>query len=234
MSVAFNTLNLAALNHAALGPALGLGGATNLAVAAAVGNIGGVAVPAMLANILPTITGRWNIDRSEANRRVYVDAFLNAVMHTWNGAIPVPLMITCEESIAANAVNYGHGRLDYLLSALMAGVVIPLWSPALVIEAKLNLNHGGAAADYGEPQLIGEIVTVRQLGVAAGQGAANNFLRGVLTDGQFWRFYEINEVNGTIQRSPALDITVDGNATTVVRILRKFMLNWNAVGSLWI
>ena len=233
MSVAFNTLNAAGLNHVALGAALGLGGATNRATGA-VGNIGGVAVPAMLTNIIPTITGRWNIDRSEANRRVYVDSFLNAVVHTWNGAIPVPLMITCEETIAANVALYGHGRLDYLLSALMFGVVIPLWSPSIVIEAKLNLNHLGAGTDYGEHQLIGEIVTVRQLGLAAGQGLGNNFLRGVLTDGQFWRFYEINEVNGTIQRSPALDTTVDGNSTTVVRILRKFMLNWNAAGSLWI
>jgi len=232
-NVAFSTLNGAGLNHAALGPALGFGGATNLAQAA-VGNIGGVAVPAMLNNILPTVTGRWNIDRSEANRRVYVDAFLNAVMSTWNGAIPMPLMITCEENIAASGARYGHGRLDYLLSALMMGVVVPLWSPAIIIEAKLDLNNGGAATDYGQQQLIGEIVTVRQLGVAAGQGMANNFLRGVLTDGQFWRFYEINEANGNITRSPPLDTTIGGDLTTVVRILRKFMINWNAAGSLWI
>jgi hypothetical protein len=231
-SVAFSTLNGAGPNHAALGAALGVGGPTAI-VTGAVGNIGGVAVPAMLNNIVPTITGRWNIDRSEANRRVYVDAFLNAVVHTWNAAIPVPLMITCEETIGASGARYGHGRLDYLLSALMAMAVIPLWSPSFIIEAKLDLNQGGAAADYGEPQLLAEIVTVRQLGVAAGQGLGNNFLRGALTDGRFWRFYEIDEILGTIRRSPALD-TADGGMITVVRILRKFMINWNAAGSLWI
>jgi hypothetical protein len=230
-SVAFSTLNGAGLAHGALGAALNVGGPTNLATLA-VGNIGGVAVPAWLTNILPTVTGRWNIDRSEANRRVYVDAFLNAVFGTW--AMPGPLMVTCEENIAASALRYGHGRLDYLLSALMAPAVIPLWSPALVIEAKLDLNSGGAGTDYGQQQLIGEIVTVRQLGVAAGQGMGLNFLRGVLTDGRFWRFYEIDEVNGNILRSPPHDTTAPAGITSVVRILRKFMLNWNAGGSQWI
>ncbi len=233
-SVAFSTLNAAGLNHGAMGAALGLGAPTALVADSHVGNVGLVAVPAMLTNILPTITGRWNIDRSEANRRVYVDAFVNAVADTWAAALPFALMITCEENVAASGARYGHGRLDYLFSALMFGTTIPLWSPALVIEAKLDLNHGGAAANYGEPQLLGEIVTVRQLGVAAGQGGGLNFLRGVLTDGRFWRFYEIDETNGNIQRSHAVDTTADGGMTRVVRTLRKFMINYSAGGSQWI
>lgn len=235
MSTAFSVLNGAALNHVALGAALAVagGGPTAMVPDAAIANVGAAAVPAHLVAALPTVLNRWNIDRSEANRRVYVDAYLNAVLRQWNANIPFALMVTCEENIGMSAARYGHGRLDYLLSALM-GVVIPLWSPALIIEAKLNLNHGGAATNYGEHQLIGEIVTVRQLGVAAGQAPGQVFLRGILTDGRFWRFYEINAVTGQIQRSHALDTTNAGQRITVVRNLRKFVIGYSAAVSLWI
>jgi hypothetical protein len=227
-SAAFSSFNGAGGFLATVGAQLAAGGAATLLTAAAPGPAYGAwAGPGILPAHLTYVVNRWNCDRSEDNRRVYVDAVLHAVLS--GGGMPAALVVTCQESVAPipGGGQMGHGYLDYLLSALFIGGIVPRWNPSVIIEAKLNLAQGGAANDYGQEQLISEMVTARQLAIAAAAGAVSNYQRGVLTDGRNWRFYELDAPNATIRRSRPYDITVAADYPRLLRLFRKFLKKWD-------
>jgi hypothetical protein len=143
--------------------------------------------------------------------------------------MPAALVVTCQESVAAigGGGQMGHGYLDYLMSALFFGGIVPRWNPSVIIEAKLNLAQGGAANDFGQEQLIAEMVTARQLAITAATGAVTNYQRGVLTDGRIWRFYELYGPTATIRRSRAYNITVAADSARLLRLVRKFLKRWD-------
>lgn len=231
-SVAFNAFNGLgqAATLAAAGPALGLGGAAPPVLTTAYpGPVwpGAWAGPAGLIANLAWIAGRWNLDRSEDGRRVYIDAVIHAILG--GGGMPAGLIVTCQEHVAAaaGAGQLGHGYPDYLISNLFAGGNAPQWNPSIIIEAKVNLAAGGAANSYGECQLMAMLVTANQLAAVAALGGMINYQRGILTDGRFWRFYELFVPLAQFRRTPAYDLTVVADQLRILRRVRRFLLNYN-------
>ena len=213
---------LLAVTASAGGPA-----ATLLTAAAPGPAYGGWGGPPGIGGHLAFIQGRWNCDRSEDNRRVYIDAILHAILQ--GVGIPPPLIVTCQENIAAVAGGgqLGHGYPDYVISALFGGGLIPQWNPSVIVEAKLDLTNGGAAAhNFGENQLIAQLTTAAQLAAGAGLGGLINYQRGILTDGQFWRFYELFIPTNQFRRSRHYDITVGADTPRIFRLVRRFILNY--------
>lgn len=203
-----------------------------------------------LAVDLPAIQGRWNCDRSEENRRVYIDAFIRYILENFAG-IPGTLIVTCEENIPAAGGagvafggQIGHGKPDYLFSQLLipagppGGNPTPRWNPSIVLEAKLDINSNGNH-DYGENQLIAQMATARQMSIAQ-VIAPNQYQRGILTDGRYWRFYEFDFNGRSFVRTNAYDTLgapIGGVAQNllVLRLLRKFIANYNHIGgSIWL
>jgi hypothetical protein len=225
---AFNGLGQAA-TLAAAGPALGLAGAAPAVLTTANPGpaFGAWAGPAGLIANLAWIAGRWNLDRSEDGRRVYIDAVIHAILA--GVGMPAGLIVTCQEHVAAvaGAGQLGHGYPDYLISVLFAAGVVPQWNPSIIIEAKVNLAAGGALNDYGECQLMAMLVTASQLAAGLALGGLINFQRGILTDGQFWRFYELFVPLAQFRRTPAYDLTVAADQPRILRRVRRFLLNYN-------
>lgn len=187
---------------------------------------GGWAGPAGLAANLAWIRGRWNTDRSEDNRRVYIDAVFHQIIG--GGGIPPALIVTCQENIAAigGAGQLGHGYPDYLISALFGGGIIPQWNPSLIVEAKLNMNAAGTF-DSGQNQLIAQLTTAAQIAAGAGLGGLVNYQRGMLTDGRYWRFYELFIPANIFRRSRHYDILIAADQLRIFRLVRRFMLHYN-------
>jgi hypothetical protein len=161
----------------------------------------------------------WNLDRSEASRRTYIDNFIYYAIGLSRSNT---LIVTPEENIAPNTARLGSGRIDYLLSAINAQTAVPIYNPSVVIEAKAFL--GGAA--LGENQLLAELMTLWQI-TPSQQG----FTHGVLTDGRFWKFYEWNMASGDIFGSVIYDSQDEQGLIATMSILTKFFRNYDSGNS---
>ncbi|HEX8175065.1 MAG TPA: hypothetical protein VF543_08100 [Pyrinomonadaceae bacterium] len=152
----------------------------------------------------------WNLDRSEASRRTYIDNFIYYAMALSRSQ---SLIVTPEESIAPNMARIGSGRIDYLLSAINENTAVPIYNPSVIIEAKAFLGD----APVGENQLLAEMMTLWQI-TASQQGLAH----GILTDGRYWKFYEIAMASGYIFASRIYDSRNDQGLITIMSVLTKF------------
>lgn len=231
MSIAFNNFNAlgggATLLHIAAGLGLGPLAAANSAVP--IGGVPAWPVPAALAARLGDIANRWRLGLTEANQRVLIDEFIYEVLFGPAGftpAMPPALHVTAERNVAVGGVagavapggQIGHGRFDYLVSGNAFAVN---FIPSVVIEAKLNL---GAGMDFGQEQLMAQMATTRQIGFVV-----RNYLRGILSNGRFWRFYEFDVPGNIIRRTnPVLDATVAGQQTHIAQLIRDFFCSYNA------
>lgn len=165
--------------------ALKTGGYRDLQAISCVPSIGRNSVPSDDFRLrLSTIQSRFNLDRSEASRRIFIDAFLVECLN--HGAKPAAI-VTAEHTIARDNNKLGHGRLDYLISSIQQGGLVS-YLPSIVIEAKKsNIAAAAGLSTNGAYQLIAEMVTLAQLQ----SSRLPPFLRGILTDGRHWQFIEI-------------------------------------------
>lgn len=179
------------------------------------------------------IESRWNLDRSEAARRVYVDLYLHEAIH--DGTFSS--IITVEEYLAQDNNYLGFGFLDYIVSSISNDGAVQ-YHPSIVIEAKKGMDSLPNRAKY-EWQLLAEMATLKQR-----SNLKRNFYYGILSDGRFWSFYSVaalverktNQV--PVMRSPLYDTRLDDSGqkddlTLVLGALRKWMqLYGNSEGNL--
>jgi hypothetical protein len=207
-TVAFSTMNAASVPNLQLAFA---GSAnfthyqfsvlTNTLMRGATAGIPSSLPPTAVRQLLANVQDLWNLDRSEAARRVYIDAWLTSAMVAARNGTSV---ITPEENIAINnPINAGHGRIDYLICEMVPGLgpaapgnVVPEYAPSVIVESKRDLS---VAQFDGIGQLVAEIDTLRRLKVY------NNPLRGIVTDGRHWRFIEMLDANNNINMTPPYD-----------------------------
>lgn len=196
------------------------------------------AVPPNLAIQLAYVAARWG-DASEAERRIQIDGFVQAIMEPMAqgavggmiiapGAINGLLRVVAEQHVAANVNRVGHGHLDYLIATQLAGADNVL-RPSVIIEAKANIDN--LTRDFGQWQLCAELATARQ--IALGNRRRT---RGVLSDGRYWRFYELDTgallLRPTLTRTNAYDATNGGDQISIIRLLQQFIANYNTAAAL--
>ena len=182
-------------------------------------------MPDAMVQMLTSVQDLWNLDRSEAARRVYINAWITQSMAAARNGTCV---ITPEETIAATlggpGALPGHGRIDYLICEMVAGpmlgAVVPEYAPSVIIEAKLDLS---IAAFSGVGQLVAELETLR---VKANYGT--DPLRGVITDGRHWRFVELLPLHHDVSLTPLYDTGIPGawnaaNCRCVWGRMRQFL-----------
>lgn len=180
----------------------------------------GVRVPDDFLQRLQNIRNWWNLDRSEAARRTYIDAFIYLAM---DYAQSTSLIVTPEEYIAPNLLRLGAGYLDYLLAAINRQTTAPIYNPSVIIEAKASL--AGATPD-GQNQLLVEMVTLWQI-----EQTQQGLTHGVLTDGRFWKYYEMHMSAGTILATPLYDSNDLQQMPAVLGLLAKFFKLYNSSSS---
>lgn len=183
-----------------------------------------VQLPPDFTTRLTNIKNWWNLDRSEAARRSYIDPFVYEAM----GQSKSPsLIVTAEEYIASNSTQLGHGYLDYLVSAINKDTTTPIYSPSIIIEAKVSIVGD---PPNGQNQLLAEMVTLWQM-----KQTQQGYTHGVLTDGRFWKFYEMHMSAGLILMSPVYDSEGDISQTiVVVSFLQKFFAMYDSGNSAFI
>ncbi|MEX0955626.1 MAG: hypothetical protein WDZ83_10480 [Rhizobiaceae bacterium] len=148
-----------------------------------------------LANRFMTIITRCNSDSSEAARRIAIDLFVvEALTDSRHG------ILTAERSFPIDATKIANGSLDYLISSIEYEGDIILF-PSIVIEAKKK-NGQMARALW---QLLAELARMYQDYGTAYQSMPQ-FLRGIVTDGRFWQFIEVDTVGGVVYQTDDLDI----------------------------
>lgn len=223
---------------------LGMGGAgwpvgtAMNVVASAAAPAGAGGYPGALGGQMTYIANEWR-DLLEAERRLQIDAFVQAIMEPMAPLAPggLPARTVAEQTIALAGVGgvvgagaqVGHGRLDYLISNIMPGLANNnRLRPSVIIEAKANIGGGGM---NGHWQMCAELATAKQLA-----GVTRN-TRGVLTDGQRWKFYELESgagmVGGPIYRHTAvLDYGVVANRQTIIDWLFAYLTNYAAAPAL--
>jgi hypothetical protein len=166
----------------------------------------------------------WNLDRSEAARRSYIDPFVYEAMDKSESE---SLIVTAEEYIASNSTQVGNGYLDYLVSAIDEHTTIPIYNPSIIIEAKVSI---AGDPPNGQNQLLAEMVTLWQI-----KETQQGYTRGVLTDGRFWKFYEMHMSPGLILMSPVYDSEGDiSQIIGVVSFLAKFFAMYDSGNSAFI
>jgi hypothetical protein len=183
-----------------------------------------VQLPPDFTTRLTNIKDWWNLDRSEAARRSYIDPFVYEAMDKSESE---SLIVTAEEHIASNLTQFGHGYLDYLVSAIDAHTTTPIYNPSIIIEAKLSI---AGDPPNGQNQLLAEMVTLWQI-----KQTQQGYTRGVLTNGRFWKFYEMHMSAGLILMSPVYDSLGDISQTRgVVSFLAKFFAMYDSGNSAFI
>ena len=213
MSTAFGNMNGAscvALNGAFAGTAFGNYTFTELRDNAMNNSTSGIPrenMPQAMVQMLTSVQDLWNLDRSEAARRVYINAWITQAMAAARNGTCI---VTPEETIAATlggpGALPGHGRIDYLICEMVAGpigAVVPEYAPSVIIEAKLDLS---VAAFSGVGQLVAELETLRVKKANYGDDP----LRGVVTDGRRWRFVELLPINKDVSLTPLYDTGMPG------------------------
>lgn len=173
-------------------------------------------------SVIGQIQSRWNLDRSESARRVYLDAFLHEAVRkaTFNS------IVTVEDSVAAGAFN---GMIDYIVSAIDAQTRMPIYRPSLVFEAKKKMETTAAVDGY-RWQLLAEIGALR----AAKPVGGGDFCCGALSDGRYWCFFSVGTVlqQGNkllVQSSKLYDTAADGSgAGDVLCVLAYWLEHYTA------
>jgi len=149
---------------------------------------------------LTAIKECFNLDRSEAARRTFIDAFLIEALKQSSTRRAI---VTQEHSVR-DPTKFGNGEIDYVVGHLViqpgAQDAEPHLIPSVIMEAK----KGNQAMDAG--QLIATMITAVQLGVAAGT-ALPEFIPGIMTDGRTWFFVQF----GTAFSRGSLPIYISRN-----------------------
>ncbi len=187
---------------------------------------------------LTEIAAYWWLNRREAARRTVIDAILrfarnqslwfstDEIYAEWNvGAAGAAGQIA-----APTPTQVGHGPIDYVLGspalpgvsvtanalganpartslriATRAAQTVPIYGRSLVIEAKSSIRGNGS--DTKQWQLIAQLLTTAFLA-----NPRPRYHRGVLTDGRYWRFYQLDvQAPRTVLRSDLIDVA-SGNA----------------------
>ncbi|TPK93180.1 MULTISPECIES: hypothetical protein [unclassified Mesorhizobium] len=181
---------------------------------------------------LDNVRSRFNLDQSEAARRIFIDLFIaEALIGASRNAI-----VTTEYNISADPARLGHGRLDYLISSIDSAKKVPIYFPSIVIEAKKDLlKPDNATRENGQWQLLSELLTLVQLS-GKKKPFLPPFLRGIFTDGRYWNFIEVslNDPKGNpyVMRSGRIDIVnannqISDKATVVQNILQYWLANYS-------
>lgn len=171
---------------------------------------------------LKNIKNWWNLDRSEAARRSYIDAFVYEAM---NASKARRLIVTAEETVPENNTRLGHGSIDYLVADIDRDTSAPIHNPSVIIEAKKATTFLPNSPPNGENQLLAEMATLWQI-----KQTQQGFIHGVLSDGRFWKFYEINASSGLFLLTNVYDTEAD--VTAPIALLSKFFELYDANTSL--
>ncbi|MCK6442925.1 hypothetical protein [Elstera cyanobacteriorum] len=161
-------------------------------------------------------------------------------------AVAAPPQPPAAVVLAAGAAGVGRAALAALTPTNIAGAAIvpppPDWTQGLVIEAKYNLVDQQPTARWQLCAIMGTLAQMLPLPAPM----APRYVRGILTDGRFWQFYQYSTAFQTFHCSPMIDatVTVGGGVgmpagvamagggvinydELVLRMLRKFVLLWN-------
>lgn len=163
------------------------------------------------------VAERWNLDRSESARRVYVDMFIHEALR---GAIKSAI-VTVEDYVNT---AIGNGYIDYIVSAIDFNSQTPVYEPSIVIEAKKGMSDTGKRDAY-QWQLLAEMAGVKQ----ASNTPRHNYY-GILTDGRYWCFYGVGSTTNrnnqvSVLRSRLYDTWADDDEQSlkiVLGALRKW------------
>jgi hypothetical protein len=118
----------------------------------------------------------------------------------------------------------GHGNVDYTYCDQLGGGL--WWRHCVTVEAKAFLGAGG---DVGQWQLAATMATTNQIGLAG----LTRYRRGILTDGAYWRFYQLDCHLGQLQRSPMLNVGIPMNQPVVVSMIHKFFRYYDIQTNIW-
>ncbi|KJV09193.1 hypothetical protein VZ95_13055 [Elstera litoralis] len=113
----------------------------------------------------------------------------------------------------------------------------PIWEQSLIIEAKRDLITQLPTAQW---QICAILATQSQL-LPLPAPPFPRYLRGILTDGRYWAFYQLSTALPTFQSTVLIDATAPGmpagvalvgggavpGSEIVLRMLRKYVLLWN-------
>jgi hypothetical protein len=173
-------------------------------------------------NTVQLIKSRWNLDRSEAARRVYVDAFLQEALQD----ATIQSIITVEENIVDNGQVLGAGYLDYIVAAIAGGKV--QYEPSVIIEAKKGMTTTVIREQY-QWQLLAEMSSAIN-----SPKVKRDYCYGILTDGRFWSFYTVGGAAGAnklvpVWRSKLYDTEAADNGATqklVIGALRYWLASY--------
>lgn len=135
-----------------------------------------------IGEVASLVQSRFNLDASEAARRILLDQFLLCALKRSSNQHAI---VTAEHSIGNDQRRLGCGRLDYLISSIEKNGP-PIVMPNLIVEAKKD----DRTYDDGLWQLLAEMVTAAQLAFTRLDDYPL-LLRGVLTNGQSWTFVEL-------------------------------------------
>ncbi len=182
-------------------------------------------VPSTFATTLQNIANWWNLPRSQAARDTLIDAYIYQAMVL--GTSP-GLMVSCEEFIAENNKRMGDGAISYLFSAINSGTSTPIYSPSIALEAQKSIIPLPAGMDTepnGQNIVLAEMATLWQLGNL--QTGCN---RGVLTDGQYWVFYEIQfqQEQFILNSTVSYDTDNSSGVASVLGLLSRFFVNFSS------
>jgi len=179
---------------------------------------------------LTNIKSRFNLDRSESARRVYIDVFLHEALPS----AAREAIITIEEAISAAAI--GQGTVDYIVAAVLAGSETVQYQPSIIIEAKKGMSTVALRDGY-QWQLLAEMAAAKEC-YDATPGAIKNrgHYYGVLSDGRYWTFYSVSTIvdrtnHLTAYRSDLLDSETASDCKLIIGSLRYWMAQYtNASG----
>ncbi len=172
---------------------------------------------------LGKVQAYFNLDRSEAARRIYIDQF---ILEALERSESQSLIITPEENIAADRARVGHGPLDYLASAIDSETENPIYWPSVVIEAK----RGHQKLNHAFWQMLAQIFTLHQV------TEKNELFRGVASDGRYWTFAELHilvdrhdntDKEYTVFHSPRLDSANEESVMDIISLLIRFFMYYN-------
>lgn len=182
---------------------------------------------------LTEIAAYWWLNRREAARRTVIDAILRFARNQSLWFSTDEIWAEWEIAAAGGAgqiaapipTQVGHGPLDYILGtpalpgvsvtatalganpartslriATRAAQTVPVYGRSLIIEAKSSIR--GNSSDIKQWQLIAQLLTAALLA-----NPRPRYHRGVLTDGRYWRFYQLDlQMPHTVLRSDLIDV----------------------------
>lgn len=163
---------------------------------------------------LNTIRKYFYLDRSEAARRTFIDAFIIKALQLSKASTAI---VVQEHEIKQSNRTIGHGKMDYLICEV---VEEPKLAPSIVIEAK----KGNTPMDAG--QLISAMISTLEVADSK-RLKIPTYCGGIMSSGETWFFVALATVaseDSTVSIWISKDYSVtDGNGEIYVEGCRRIL-----------